>query len=152
MPILTQSQYSKITDRPYTALYVTSPESIAITAGTPISPSLNIAEISGNLFDYTGGSLKYIGIHPITVTIDGSVSITSTINNIISKVFYGKNGVVDIKTQIDRKIGTGADVGALAASGQFELVTNDTLDFFVDADTDTTLTIEKAYWNIITVD
>jgi len=151
MPILTQEEYSLIINKSYTALYVTTPEQVTITAGTPESPSLNISEISGNLFDYIGGSLKYIGEYPITVKIDGSVSMTGSSSGIIVKLYYGKNGSIDARTEMNKKILTGSDVIVVPVNGQFDLVTNDTLDFLMDTSTNATITIEKAFWNITTV-
>lgn len=135
---------------PKAFLYLTAPEDLVITAGTPISPSANISVLDGNIseFEYTGGSLKYIGEIPRTFALFASWSLTSDTNNVIGKSYFGKNGVVDTRSLMQRKIATGLDVGAVASQWMVSVIKNDTLDFFMDASVDATFTIQNAQWYI----
>lgn len=134
----------------YASLYLNTPEALNITSGTPESLT-NISVESSYNFSYVGGSLVYDGDLDIIVKVDGAVSMISGTNNVVTTVSFGKNGTPDPKTEIDRKIGTGADVGAVPIAGSFTLTKGDKLDFFVDVDISSTITVTKANFTIHTL-
>jgi hypothetical protein len=65
-------------------------------------------ESSGN------GRLTYIGLAPVTLHIACTISMTSGNNNQVTHWRLGKNAVPDEASEVQRKIGTGADVGSTA--------------------------------------
>ena len=79
----------------------------------------------------TNGRLRYTGLVPIVANVTMSVAVTSGTSNQVIYYRLGKNGSTSANSEMHRKIGTGADVGALAIGGIFELDTNDYLSLFV---------------------
>lgn len=158
---ITQSGETDITEGPLTVggvpvqlsiptyinVSLNAPDALVITAGTPESPSNFTDNFSSN-FSYTTGSIVYTGTDTILVKFTGAISMTSDTNNVIIKASLGTNGTQDTKTQIDRKVGTGADVGALPIEGVFQISTNDTMDFFVDVDISSTITVTRANFTV----
>ena len=71
----------------------------------------------GHMFDESGGNgrLTYIGNEPMTAHIALSMSMTVGGTSDITHWRIGVNGTPDEASEIQRKVGTGADVGALAA-------------------------------------
>lgn len=134
----------------YASLYLNAQEDLVITPGTPESVT-NISVTGSHNFTYTAGSLRYDGSAGIIVKVDGAVSMKSSINNVLTVVSFGKNGTSDPTTEIERKIGTGADVGAIPLAGTFTLTNGDYLDFFVDVDLASTITVTKANFTIHTL-
>jgi hypothetical protein len=70
----------------------------------------------GHLFDESDGNgrLTYIGVADVMVHIVCTVSVTCGADNQVTHWRLGKNATTDAASEIKRKIGTGADVGALA--------------------------------------
>jgi hypothetical protein len=130
----------------YTNLYLNAPEPLSIISGTPESP-VNFTAKFAKLFTYGGGSLTYNGPDAI-IKLDGAVSMISNTNNVVVAVSFGVNGVSQVDTEIARKISTGADVGAIPVAGAFSLTSGDILDFFVDANVNSTITITHANFTI----
>jgi len=92
-----------------------------------------------NLFRFdTGGAtnnrLRYIGKKSRIFNVSASLSITSTSNNQILSLYIAKNGTVLNSTKIQRKIGTGADIGATGLTGTVQLNTGDYIELFVSSD------------------
>ena len=77
------------------------------------------------------GRLRYTGTVPIVANVTMSVAVTSASSNQVIYYRLGKNGSTSANSEMHRKIGTGADVGALAIGGIFELDTNDYLSLFL---------------------
>lgn len=132
--------------RAFADVYLATPVPLAITSGTPLSPTTYAVNpsVTPLNFEYTGGSLKYIGNEDIVAVVNVIFSVTSSVNNVVSKFYIGVNGTPDMASEVLRKIGTGADVGLGSVSGLLNLTTNDTIDFFVDVDTNSTITVEKS--------
>jgi len=130
----------------YTNLYLNAPEELEITAGTPLSPSdFTVKFVDG--FTYAGGSLTWNGPDAI-IKVDGAVSMFADTPNVLVTISFGKNGVVEEDTNIDRKISTGGDVGAAPVAGCFSMTSGDYLDFFVDVNTSSKITLTKANFTI----
>lgn len=108
-----------------------------------------------NNFEIVGDSLIYTGEQDIVVKVDGAISMTSDTNNIIATISFAKNLIIgntdELASRIDRKIGTGADVGAVPVAGTFELTTGDSLDFYCDSSISAGVTITKANFTIHTL-
>jgi len=148
-----QEVAGNVSERAYVLAYLPSSEDLVITAGTPLSPTtyaLNPSLIAKG-FAYTDGSLVYTGTENIIAEIVVSFSVTSSVNNVVIKLFLGKNSVIDTATEMQRKIGTGADVGLGSFSSLMSLSTGDTIDLFVDTDIDATITLEKSVETIISI-
>lgn len=118
-------------------LYVSS------TLVTPIPSSDTPVKALGtttseNLFrfdtDGTSNRLRYNGTKPRIFTVTASVSITSTSSNQILSVYIAKNGVILPSTRIRRKIGNGADIGAIGITGTVQLTANDYIELWVAND------------------
>lgn len=67
-------------------------------------------------FDESGGNgrLTYVGVADVVLHISCSISMTSGSNNQVTHWRLGKNAVTDDASEVQRKIGTGADVGSTA--------------------------------------
>jgi hypothetical protein len=61
-------------------------------------------------------------------------------NNTIVKLMMYKNGVLVPGATVARKIGTGADLGAMALNSAFTASTGDYFDVYVESSLATTLT------------
>jgi len=87
-------------------------------------------------FDTDGASnrLRYVGTKTKIFNISASLSLTSTTNNQVLSIYFAKNGTVLNSTRIQRKIGTGADVGAVSISGTVELATGDYIELWLAND------------------
>lgn len=99
------------------------------------------------IHDLGGGNfaVRYIG--PITsrFNISMSTGMTTSSNNVLFKIRMYKNGEIEPGIGIVRKIGTGADIGAISVTGEFELNPNDYIEVFVDLTLASTVTfIETA--------
>ena len=143
--------------KPYFDAYQNAPEALAITAGTPQSPtSISIREQDLvpfiNHFTPTGTSLEYTGIETRVFKLSFSGSIFTNQNNHLVTVLGGRNGAPDYTTSIDRKIGTGADVGAIAGSFFLRLATGDFVDVYFDSSVNASVTITKGLYSIEAID
>jgi hypothetical protein len=90
--------------------------------------------------------LTYTGDPDIHLHIACSMSCTCASNSQILGFSIGINGTHIPASLIQRKVGTGADVGALALHWDAQLSTNDYIELFVTNDSGTaTVTIEQGY-------
>lgn len=71
------------------------------------------------------GQLRYIGTTSKEFMIEATISVTAVSNNQELHFRLAKNGTSDVTTEMRHKIGTGADVVALALHGLITLTTND---------------------------
>ena len=87
----------------------------------------------------TSNRLRYTGTTPRILHIAVSVSMTCASNNQVLELAVVKNGLVDAADIIDtnsaasriqRKVGTGSDVGATALHAFIPVVTNDYIELF----------------------
>lgn len=83
--------------------------------------------------------------------INASTSMTASTNNTVVTLGMRINGVFEEGVSIDRKIGTGSDVGAIGFSGSFKLSTNDYIEVFVTSSLGGTITFSKTAINILEV-
>ncbi len=73
----------------------------------------------------TNGQLRYTGTPDRHATIQVAISMTSGSNNQILHFRVAKNGTSLPPTEIIRKVGTGAAIGAAALNGDSTFSTND---------------------------
>ena len=138
----------------YASLYIPAPEALTVVAGTPMSLG-SIAVVGASNFTYIDNHLRYDGDEGVIVKVDGAVSMTSGTNNIITTISFAKNGNIgdaaEVASRIDRKIATGADVGAVPIAGTFTLTNGDYLDFYVDSNINSVVTVTRANFTIHTL-
>lgn len=80
-----------------------------------------------------------------------TTSLTSSVNNVDVDIEMWKNGVFEEGVSIRRRIGTGADTGAMSVVGSFELSTNDYVEVYVRASASGTITFIRTAINIMEV-
>lgn len=141
------SGYSKVTE----TLPITGTDPAVLASWK--SPSTQvISEDTGldHLFDYTTnpGSVTYIGTIPLIAECICFTSIRGSVNNVVSRFQWVKNGAPDSERFMTRKIGTGADVGLIGSTRRFEMVQGDYLDFYFGCDSICDLYIDHAEYHI----
>ena len=128
--------------------------SITSTAVTTVSDTttwLNGAgtyALSGNAMNWdmnTNGQLRYTNAAARVVHIAASVSFTTGGSNEIVELAVGKNGSPITPSIVQRKVGSGSDVGAVALHAFTNVTTNDYLTIMVRNITNTSnITLETA--------
>ena len=129
----------------YAEMYMTTPASVAISSNvySKCAGITGAGQVHGNFLVGSGNRVIYTGIIDVWVTVNCAVSMTTGGNVQIATLAIFKNGVLVGTSPIDRKIGTGSDVGALAVQCMVPLSTNDYVELWGKVNTNTTLTIEK---------
>lgn len=138
-------------DRALSHTYVDDGDEVAIAVppgDAPVKYTLPVTPGYTNKFGvYNPGqptqSLQYQGDDPIVVSIESSSSLISSVNNCRVTFYAYKNGSPIPGCSIQRKIGTGADAGALALTSLTTLNKNDLLEIYVSSDMATNLTLYK---------
>ncbi len=74
-------------------------------------------------------------------SVNADLSMTSGTNNVVVTFYIAKNGVIELGSSQQRKIGTGADVGSLGLNWVVDLAATDYISVFVKADVTNNLTI-----------
>jgi hypothetical protein len=141
------SKGSIITD--YAEMYMVTPTATGtITSGTPLkiagtvvagdkSSDFTIADTT------TGGTVTYTGSTTTLFNVQVQMAMTTSASNIVVTMWIYKNGVAEAGSEMQRKVGTGSDVGAAAFGSLVSLATNDDIEIYVDIDSGTsTLTAE----------
>ena len=102
--------------------------------------------VGGTNFDDDGGTsnrLKYIGVEPVHADIVCAFSMTCGGNLKVLGVGIAKNGTFITASEIQRKIGTGTDIGAGACQASVSLSNGDYVEVFVNNHTDNaTITLD----------
>lgn len=140
----------------HTYLADADPTTVNITANTDTQVSLNVTgkEINGyTVADLGGGetALEFIGDDSINdsdeilFSLEASSGMTSDTNNVVTalslwKTEAGGSATYEVGNKIPRKIGTGADVGALSLTGSFRAKKGDRFQVYVNCDTTNNLT------------
>lgn len=131
-------------------MYISTPAATTIsTADTPVKVAgTHTLDMSNNFDEPVDGRLRYTGEATKTFFVNAAISMTGGNNNTYS-FYIAKNGTVNPATQVQRKLSTGADVGALALFGCVSLATNDYIEIFVENNGDTTnMTAEHMYVSV----
>ena len=126
--------------------------SVTSSAETTISATGAYVKAAGTTTLVSGASnfdmpannrLRYTGSPDVHVLIDSTISMTCAGNSkiIALKLYHyddsAASGAVIDSSEVQRKIGTGADIGAAALSGDIVMATNDYLEVHVANLTDT---------------
>lgn len=85
-------------------------------------------------------SLKYLGTESRTFKIFVSTGMKTSANNVMVDLYMYRNDIMEPGIGIAHKVGTGADVRALACVGEFVANTNDLIDIYLKASLQTTVT------------
>ena len=101
-------------------------------------------------FDENGveNRLRYTGTETAWFEVSASLSCTHSVNSTIMTFSFAENGTNIANSSVDRKVGTGGDVGAFSMSWVIELDTNDYIEIFCDADNAGTSSITKGSFQI----
>jgi hypothetical protein len=116
---------------------------VKVAGTTTITPgsSSGITMPSDNRLTYDAAAA---GLPTRHFTIDTEMSMTSAGNNQDVRFAIAKNGTVITGSDIARKIGTGADVGAMGLAWNVELASTDFVEIWCTNDTSTsTITATK---------
>lgn len=93
----------------------------------------------------TNGQLRYTGAADRIVTVAANMSMLSASNNQVVHFRVAKNGTSIASSEIQRKIGTGSDIGAASCHTDVEMSTNDYITLQVRNETSTgTVTVEHS--------
>jgi hypothetical protein len=119
-------------------IYVAAGDAAAITISDTSSyfeatnPTWTLSS-GAHFFDESGGDgrLTYTGIVPLVMHVACTISMTSGSNNQVTHWRIGKTGTTDEASEVQRKIGTGADVGSTALHLVTTLSTGDYLSLWV---------------------
>lgn len=120
---------------------------VAVLANTPTKYVLNVTakEINGfGVFDLGGANqalqFQAVGASNVAFKLDASTSVTTNTNNCNIKLMLYKNGVMVDGSIVERKVGTGADTGAMSLDSTFRASEGDLLDVYVESDIATSIT------------
>ena len=132
-------------------LYISASGVTAATTAYKTVAATTFADGDLENFTRADGVLTYTGNITKHFLVTVVYSITSSVNNKITTFALQKDGTGSIaKSEVRRKIGTGADVGAAALCSLVEMSTGSTLQVVVKLDATTTnLTVEKMNFSIV---
>lgn len=137
--------------QPHGSIYMVTPAATSIvTPGTYYKAAGTTAASDGtSAYEFTLGTnnrLTYTGATTKHAHLVCSLSMTCASNNQILGFAIARDGVVLQHSLLRRKVGTGADVGAVALHADCALAPNDYLELFVTNDTSTAaVTVTKMY-------
>ena len=127
-------------------MYVSTAVETVISVQSTPTKALGTTTVSAYLEDFemsANNRLTYLGRQTSHFHVAVALSMTSAANIQVTSMTIGKNGTSLPETEIQRKIGTGTDVGAVAVVGLVELAKDDYLEMFVANETSTgNLTVE----------
>ncbi len=134
-------------------LHITSSAATTVTAGTPIK-ALGTTALSGNEVDVDDGGAganNRLRFDPDETIESGftrfflftaTLSVTTSVSNVVVKAYFAKNDTIVVATEVDRKVGTGSDVGAMPLTGHISLGSGDYVEVFIDTDTNCDVTLD----------
>lgn len=144
-----------IINRAYGELYVTVTAPSTIASAGEFRVANGTTSATGNIANFTHTNpfrLTYTGTGTAQVFCSINYSITASGNSKVVATRFGKNGTTVTASEIQRKIGTGTDIGAAGQSAIIQMAPNDYVEFFVANTTDTVgVTIEKAVMNVVAI-
>lgn len=130
-------------------MYVTTD---AATSPANTSDYLDVAgtfTLIGDVYNWdmnSNGQLRYTGPKQRSVSVVTTISMLSASNNQVVHFRIAKNGTSIAHSEIERKIGTGADIGAAACHADLTVVTNDYITLQLRNATSTaTVTVEHSF-------
>lgn len=96
-----------------------------------LNMSATTLDASSNFDSPATGQLRYTGLPPVKALCWASLSMTSGSSNQVTETGFGINGTAIDVTHLTRKIGSGADAGAVSNVHILDLVTNDIVSMFI---------------------
>ncbi len=134
-------------------MYISSSSELTIAAKDTWYPEETATWTLENAHHFsmgTNGRLQYDGHETRIFIVVASISMTAGGNSKVFEWGIGVDGTVHSSTIIQRKIGTGADVGAAAVVGIIEMASGSYLGLEVRGTTDTTnVTNTKCSFNVV---
>jgi len=132
----------------YGNLYISTAAATTLTTVDTYYEAAGTTTLGANVsaFDMpANGRLRYTGAPTRIVLVTATISMTASINSQVLDFRLAKNGTTDVATEVQRKIGTGSDVGAASVSGILSMATNDYVSLFAENTTSggTTVTLTK---------
>jgi hypothetical protein len=139
-------------------IYVDPADAAAITISDTTSyfeanaPVWTFSAGAHNFAETQNGRLYYTGVAPVVCHVAFSFSFTAASNNQLIHWRIGKNGTSDVASEIQRQVGTGADVGSSAAHLITTMSNGDYLSVFVRNETGSNnVTLESANLQVVTM-
>lgn len=129
-------------------LYLTSASATVIgSSGTMVKAAGTTTSTVLNDFTMpTDNRLQYNGVADVHAHIAASCSFTSSVSNTVAALGILKNGTLLPSSRIERKLGTGSDVGAVALHTDAMLTNGDYLELAVELVTATgNVTVSLGY-------
>lgn len=153
MPFLTQEEYINSKIKVRFGGYLAAQYNKALTANTPVKVA-NELNVQADTPDHvqnisvTNGRLTNNSGYKIELSVNVSMSASSSNPNLLLKFRGVVNTTTITASETQRYIGSGGDVGAVPLVHPFIMENGDYLDFEVESDANTTLTIEKMSFDI----
>jgi len=97
----------------------------------------------------TGGGAQFTRDATVGFSLNSSSAMTCSANNVTVKFSMHKNGVFVPGCMIQRKVGTGGDVGAISLAADFTAVLDDIFEVYVEVNVACTVTFYNTTFNIL---
>jgi hypothetical protein len=141
-----------ITDvKKHCEMYMSSAASVNVTAATPrkIGGTVAEGENSGSFTVTTtnGGRITYNGADDILVRVDVTLSLSEPTSKVVY-LYIAEGDTPAAKTRIDRSVGAGGEVGAMALQGYFTLSTNEYVEVYVDISGTDDVTVDEMNFSV----
>ena len=129
-----------------------SAETTIVTQSVYVKVAGTTTQVSARGFTHSNNRATYTGTPDIHVFITASVSMTAAGTNVITAWRAAKNGTTIASSEVQRKVGTGTDIGALFIAAEADLSTNDYIEIFCANESDTTnMTADYMYVHVLQV-
>lgn len=135
---------------PYTTPIITAntPTRVLIPTTQKFNRDFVVKEISGQSGVF---AVHYIGVATRRFIMNASFGEQAGTNNLVVRIEAYKNLSPESGMAVPRKLGTGADVGAVPLSGTFELSTEDYISVYVETSLTASVTFSDVSINIYEV-
>ena len=131
------------------SLYVTTPTATTIiTPGTFVKAAGTTTIVSGaHRVDMPSNNrLRYTGVPTVHIHLVANLSVSCASDNQLLSFDIYKNGVNVDHSQMEHKIGTGADVQIMAIHADMDMATNDYVELWTTNQTSTgAVTVSRGY-------
>lgn len=148
-----QANFDELYTEAYGSFYITT--GLTNTAnGTPaklVGSGVTAENISSGFTHATPNKLTYTGTATKVFKITADLTCTHTAQNAILTFSIAKNGTNITNSSIQRKVGTGGDIGALSMSWAVSLATNDYLEVYADSTEAGTTTVSLGSITVVKI-
>ena len=139
----------------HAGMYISSAVETVIAGASTPAKALGTTILGAVAQDFdmpANNRLRYIGSQTSHFWVTVALSMTSASNIQVLSLTIAKNGTVDASTTIERKVGTGSDIGAAAVNGMFELAEDEYVELWVaNETTGGNITVENMNFQIAEV-